>query len=992
MKKRFLPFSLLLVIMILGQAVMAGEGGHYVPRAKETTSVEAFMSSMRVNQHTGMIDPAWMLAASKQTATNTKGGELPEMYWLSMGPDNMGGRTTSVVYNNQNPNQVFIGSMGGGVFYTNQGISWNQVGKDLLVSCMVQASDGTIYVGTGDGGPSTTYNGLVDLGIENGFIGSGIYTIKDLVMSNEPMEGTAPTTLNNVVEWAYVNDLAIVGNTLVAATGDGLRFCALNGGAWSYAQAGGANLTGNAVKVKVNSNNTIVAAVDGKIYMGTLDNMVCYTGDNGEVTNDEGQIVKIAPAVEDGFLDIAVAPSDANVVYAATIGNNGNHTKIYRTGNLGATWEIILPAVTVNYGHNVYGTKGCFNHALVVDPTDAYCVYVLGNDVWRLKGSASQSGYYLAKQMSVTSQIHGMNDLKFDLRNPNNKIGYAASDGGVYKFDANNEDYFSFENCNRNYVSTRCLNVAPSGDATRVIAGVLDHGPTIIQGLENTNNMGTAELLLPTYTSVNTASYSEDYISGSSAASVINPSALFIATIDGGLQRTETAGVDYDATNFTANQSFTYSGYSMPIALFETFEDANSVDSVWFKCTQNQFVGDTVQCFSDNAGYPFDYVLPIDMHYNAQNPKLSDSLMVPDPVTTKFFAPNASGSKHLIYVTFDALKFGKEADWYQIASVTGYPTCFTVSADGDVLYIGTKEGVLVRVSNLKAVVDGNTATVTSDDYAAEVLSMTVSDQCITSVSVLNEDNDKVVVTLGNYGNNSYILYSDNAMDDEPTFVSKQGTGLPLMPVYSSVYTVYRQANEAGIIEEEGEHVLIGTEHGVYRTTNIEANPVVWVAEDAIMGDVPVLDMRQQNMSHPDQQVVKMIDGTPEITIYPGVRNQGMIYAATYGKGLFRCEGYHIQYSGAGVPETSTVVAQSTVTIYPNPVCDAAKVSFELNDKAAVSYQVYDFSGRMVKAENMGNFGQGKHEINVSVDGLAKGAYVLRLNAGSQTSSAKFMVF
>ena len=62
MKKRFLPLGLLLVIMILGQAVMAGQG-HYVPRAKETTSAEAFLSSMRVNQHTGLIDPAWMIDA-----------------------------------------------------------------------------------------------------------------------------------------------------------------------------------------------------------------------------------------------------------------------------------------------------------------------------------------------------------------------------------------------------------------------------------------------------------------------------------------------------------------------------------------------------------------------------------------------------------------------------------------------------------------------------------------------------------------------------------------------------------------------------------------------------------------------------------------------------------------------------------------------------------------------------------------------------------------
>ena len=430
MKKRFLPFSLLLVIMMLGQAVMADGGGRYVPRAKETTSVEAFMSSMRVNQHTGLIDPAWMIAASKQNVTNTKDDELLPLYWINMGPNNLGGRTTSVVYNNQNQNEVFIGSMGGGVYYTTQGVTWKQVGEDLLVSCMAQASDGTIYVGTGDGAAAYTYNGMADLGYENGFIGSGIYTVKNLTM--ERMAGTAPISQNEVVEWAFVNDLVVDGNNLIAATSDGLRYCALGTGAWAYAKVDGVDLTGNAVKVKVTSNHVVVASVNGKLYVGSLDNMVCYSGESGEVTDDNGNITKIAPAAADGFLDIAVAPSDAKVIYAATIDNKGNHVKIYRTGNLGETWMIALPTVTATYGHNVYGERGLFNHALVVDPANAYRLFVLGNDVWSLEGSEQQTGYYLAKQLSISYQVHGMNSLMFDPRNA--KIGYAATDGGVYKF------------------------------------------------------------------------------------------------------------------------------------------------------------------------------------------------------------------------------------------------------------------------------------------------------------------------------------------------------------------------------------------------------------------------------------------------------------------------------------------------------------------------------------------------------------------------------
>jgi hypothetical protein len=134
-----------------------------------------------------------------------------------------------------------------------------------------------------------------------------------------------------------------------------------------------------------------------------------------------------------------------------------------------------------------------------------------------------------------------------------------------------------------------------------------------------------------------------------------------------------------------------------------------------------------------------------------------------------------------------------------------------------------------------------------------------------------------------------------------------------------------------------------------------------------------------------------IDSVTTVTEYPAINNEGVIYAATYGRGLFRCETYR-QNSGESVPETPAVVFESKLTMYPNPVRDEAKISFEVNDNVNVSYQMFDMSGRMVQTESLGRFDEGKHEVNVMVNNLAKGAYVLRLNAGSHTSSVKFMVF
>ena len=989
MSKRFLPFSLLLVIMILGQSVMADQVGHYVPRAKENSSA-AFLSSMRVNQHTGLIDPAWMIAAEKQAANaNTNSKYADVVYWKSMGPDNLGGKTTSIVYNKDNMNEVYIGSMGGGVFYTwNLCISWHQVGENLMVSCMAQTEDGTIYVGTGDCGEAATYNGLADISYENSFVGSGLYKIKNNVMSC--IESTVPNTNNGVAEWSFINDVAFVGKTIIVATSDGLRYSA-DENTWSYAKVEGEDLVGSAIEVKAASDETVVASVDGKIYIGAIENgvlvMTCHSAAAAADVTDSTGIVGIGTAA--GLLDIAIAPSDPNVIYAAAVAANGNHSKIYSSENKGETWRVILPAVNNNFGHQVYEAMGLYYHGLVVDPSDPNTLFVFGNSIWRLDRPVNDvNGYYIALKISSESNLHaGINDFAFDPRNPSK--AYVATDGGIYKAEAV-DVYFSYTNCNRGYVSTRCLSVAPSGKGTRVVGSVLEHGPILIEGLEGTNNMGTADLLLPGLTPAHYGVFDESYVSGFCAVSVINPNAFFMTTKDGGIYRTESAGADYDQAHFTAslNPDFSgFTGYRMPMVLWETFNDENSVDSVWFKCRQNYDAGDVIQGISENGGYPFNYTLSSAMHFDSVHPFSSDSIRLQDPISTKMFVVSKESSNYPVYYTRDALKFSMDSRWYKIASNVGaYPTSMTISADGDVLFVGTVNGTLTRISNLNAAVDAYTSTPDSADFAPVVteIALPVSGQCVTSIAIYKDNANKVVVTLGNYGNDAYVLYSGNALADEPTFTAKQGN-LPKMPVYSSVYTsTYDGANEG--------HVLIGTEHGIYRTTNINASSPVWVAEGDNMGDVPVLELKQQVIRQ-DAQYVAIVDGEEtEIVVYPGTDNEGTIYAATYGRGLFRCETYRQSENSVSEP-TTAVVAKNNISMYPNPVSgDEAKVCFKLNTNAMVSYQVFDIKGRMVKNEVVGNFAEGSHEASVSVNGLSSGSYILRLTAGNYTSSVKFMVF
>ena len=1006
MKKRFLPFSLLLVIMILGQSVMADQVGHYVPRVKNCSSAEAFISSMRVNQHTGMIDPAWLIAAAKQSENNSK-DYADIVYWHSMGPDNLGGRTTSIIYSLDHPKWAYIGSMGGGVYFTwNDGISWHQVGENLMVSCMAQAADGTIYVGTGDGDAAVDYNGLADIGHENSFLGSGLYAINPADNSMTLVEGTSPVDNTDPAgEWSFINDVAVDGDLVIVATSDGLRY--LEDGEWKYAryiteERGKENLVGLAVEVKVAKDHTIVASVDGNLYIGTIDDLVCKSASSDQPQTNPATIVGLtAIGTAAGLLDIAVAPSDENVIYAASINARGNHAKIYCSQNKGESWNIILPSVNANYGHQVYGERGLYNHGLVVDPENPDRLYVLGYDLWLLeKPTSDTAGYYMALQLSSYTSLHtGINAMAFypkDHPLGERDVIYIGTDGGIYKAVKEDATYLSFVNCNRGYITTRCLAVAPSGKNTRVVGGILDHGAVLIEGQDGLNNMETGELLYPELTGAHFGAFDDAYNAGPCAVSVIQPKAIIITINDedgkGRLHRTEDGGLNYDFANFAANLNDgdgpSYSGYRMPIAYWECFDDDYSVNYVWFKCKMDQQAGDTVQVLSDNGKYPFDYVVPFDMHYDTVSPLHSDSVLVRDPLSTKLVVASKKNNDHEIYYTLDGIRFDRTVEWYKIATISAYPTCMTFSADGDNLFIGTGSNSIYRISNLRQAVDENSlAYPDSSIFVPEVtlIELPVSGQMVTSLASFTDDANKLVVTLGNYGNDNYVLYSNNALSDTPSFSEKQGEGLPKMPVYSSVFTSTYDGHSKG-------HVLIGTDHGVYRTTDITASTPVWTLESDNMGDVPVLDLKQQLISQEERSYTTYMDGeVVGVTNFPATNNQGVIYAATYGRGLFRCETYR-QESSTSVPETPAAIAQSKLIMYPNPVRDEAKISFELNNNAMVSYQVYDMSGRMVKMETLGNFVQGKHEANVDVNGIAKGAYVLRLNAGSYTASVKFMVF
>ena len=245
MKKRFLPIGLfsLIIFSLAGLFIFSSgsadeEINPNYNSAQSIAGAKAYLASIRNNQHTGVLDPRDVIAASQEfdQQVNLKSGSSKEFTWEELGPNNMGGRTRALIFDNQdaNGNTIYAGSVTGGIFKTiNKGSTWNKINLNSGTAClnatsMVQGSDGTIYVGTGEGLSAENYTAYGELGYEGGFVGKGIFKSNGNDNFNL-VQGTQPNIQGEVTEWAYINDLAIDnnGNKLFAATHTGLKHATL---------------------------------------------------------------------------------------------------------------------------------------------------------------------------------------------------------------------------------------------------------------------------------------------------------------------------------------------------------------------------------------------------------------------------------------------------------------------------------------------------------------------------------------------------------------------------------------------------------------------------------------------------------------------------------------------------------------------------------------------------------------------------------------------
>jgi len=942
----------------------------YTPRQEDSKlqlpkikPASEYLAMIKNNQHSGVINPVDLRRANQQLK-NFENSRTLDLAWAQLGPDNFGGRTRAIICDNQDAtaNTIYAAGVSGGVWKsTNLAITWNKVNTqidNLYVSCMIQTSNGTIYAGTGESFAAESMSGFDDMGYTGGFMGQGIFKSTDgdnftLLTATEP-------TYNDVdSDWAYINELAFDNGSgkLYAATNTGLKYSNDNGASWvTVKDTAGTELNMNSYDVQVNSDGVVIACIDN----------LCYLSQNGNVNNFILRSVDDSislPSSNVSRIEFAFAPSDPQVAYASVVNQLGNVYNIYRSDDAGFSWRIILPGTQFV---PVFLGQGVYDNALTVFPENPDKI-LLGGFIlyqgemiqaeglfdWRIVSDwqFSQEAAYLHPDVHTMVFRHGSNNTFF-----------TGTDGGVSKGTVSGNQY-AHAPSNRDYYTTQFYAVGNSGLENFNLGGSQDNGSIVISGEGNTPRQGERIL---------------GGDGGPCVSSLINHEIVVVSAAGGFILRSEDAGDNY-STQFLSGDITNDQAFITPVALWESFNNPNSRDSVYFHAREEISGGTTIQVRSINDGQPFYYTLPNDITIHN-----GDSLIVQDVVSSRLFIAT---SNH-IWMTKELHDFGKTPEWFEISDATvgmiGTPQCISYSSDGNHLFVGTQAGRLFRISNLALAYDYERADINSPSCIVSTKEIPLFipgtsdpvEQVITSIAVDPSDPNNVMVTFGNYGNEYYILFSEDALAEVPEFNSRQGN-LPQMPVYSSVIEM-----------TDNSVAVIGTEYGIFVTENIHENTPEWYLEDGEMGKVPVFELKQQIVARAEDEVV-LVNGNETIVIpYPGATNYGIVYAATYGRGLMRCNTFR---KPVGIDEiiAGENLLKEELILYPNPVNDFVNIECDIIKQGVVNVQVVDLSGKVVSSKQLG-VRKGKNKLSVDLSHLAAGTYVMKAVSGNQVFTGKFI--
>ncbi len=341
---------------------------------------ERFMTYHRlIRTRSGMSKPAYKSGDVFTAFTHARGQRRTKraasLPWIERGPGNVGGRTRGLWVDPSDPDRktIFVGSAGGGIWKTEDGLTWRNLTPHLpnLATTTIAGSAAApqvLYAGTGEG-----------FGAARNIVGSGLWKSTDAGESWSRIEATAQR-----------DDIAVVYRVIAnPADADEFLFSTL-----IHPRA-----------PLEDSISSIMKSVDGGLHVRSTyvsdraiqqlvadptDFNIIYAVINGEgVLKSQDRGDTWTPILEvDSFrrMEMAVSPTHPDFLYLSAelrspnLDNTGSSSasRLLTSSDGGSTWMNVQREDASQGFGDWFGGQGWYNNCIAVHPYDSNQIYVGG--------------------------------------------------------------------------------------------------------------------------------------------------------------------------------------------------------------------------------------------------------------------------------------------------------------------------------------------------------------------------------------------------------------------------------------------------------------------------------------------------------------------------------------------------------------------------------------------------------------------------------------
>jgi photosystem II stability/assembly factor-like uncharacterized protein len=404
--------------------------------------------------------------------------------WTFMGPSTTPGgydglgRLNCVTFHPTDPNIMWVGSPGGGIWKTtDMGVTWTPLSDYngvLGVSGIAVNPKHTdsIYIATGDGDRGSLFGLTGGSAGDNKSIG--------VLLSTDGGLNWKPTGLNwTIAQTKLLSRIIMNPNNpkqLFVAASDGIFVTNDAGLTWTNKQSG------YFMDITFAPNNPSIIYATTYDYFG---NAKMYRSINGGNTFTQTFILSSANR-------IAIGTTPANpkkVMLLLSDKDNGRFGGIYQSFDTGRTFTVKYDTSEINLLSSAYNGKtkkgqGWYDLAFCISPLDENLIFVGGVNIWKSTNGAdsfkintmwSANATQNPKKTQVTHA-----DKHFMAYNPVNGYLFDCNDGGIY-YSTNEGNSWNMISNGLGIMQFYRMSIIES-DTNMVLAGAQDNGTKVRRG------------------------------------------------------------------------------------------------------------------------------------------------------------------------------------------------------------------------------------------------------------------------------------------------------------------------------------------------------------------------------------------------------------------------------------------------------------------------------------------------------------------------------